>query len=78
MDEPSPNYFAQMQRMEDDLLEDALIYKATDDLTYNHYAWQRRMYGISAERLAPHYPRADKYEERYQADLKKLDKREAA
>jgi hypothetical protein len=36
------------------------------------------MYGISAERLAPHYPRADKYEERYQADLKKLDKREAA
>ena len=51
---------------------DTVIYKAIDDLTYNHYAHQRRLYGISAERLRPHYPLADKYEQRYQEDLKRL------
>jgi hypothetical protein len=62
------------QAQDDDLLADALIYKTTDDLTYNHYAFQRSFYGISAQRLAPHYPRADKYEARYQEDQKRLGK----
>ena len=42
-----------------------------DTLTYNNYRWQRSFYGIAAERLAAHYPRADKYEERYQEELRR-------
>lgn len=43
----------------------------TEDLTYNSYRWQRRQYGIAAERLAKIFPRGDKYEERYQEELRR-------
>lgn len=59
------------QRMEDMMVEDAWTYHVMDDLTYNNYRWQRLQYGLAAERLAKIFPRADKYEARYQEELRR-------
>lgn len=76
MDEQAQDEMLQ-EMAEDKRVEMAVrdfAYTVTDDLTYNHYAFQRSFYGIAAQRLAPHYPRADKYEARYQEDQKRLGK----
>lgn len=59
----------------DDMLAEAaheVFAKAVvNDLAYNNYRWQRSFYGLAADRLAKIFPRGDKYEERYQEELRR-------
>jgi len=59
------------EREEEYMLSEALARRDSiiDTLTYNNYRWQREFHGLAADRLAKVFPRAEKYEQEYQAEL---------